>query len=253
MFVVFTIYIFRLKKSCFFRVFCFVLFLGFVRFLKRVLFVLLMVRRSKREQRRKRNNLIVSLLMIFLMVFSIIAISVIDSSPTSGFEYNGFEFNEKVVFDDVLFFDDILKYYTVINGEEVQFFFPPGRTSQVNVSEENLSYLGFADVIYFTRNPLNETDFNVNAVFFEYLTIEYNRFSFKAVGQGLTRHTLFESDVPIIGCDDASSNSLVFYLSEEPGQPSIVEVEPFCFKIQGNGEDLLFVSDYLLYKTHGVI
>lgn len=192
--------------------------------------------------------------MIFLMTFSILAFS-LDSTfnNPASFEFNGFEFDEKVFFDDRIFMQDIRKYYTVIDDEEVEFYFPPATMSQVNVSEDNLSFLSDASVVYFSRAPVSEDDFNVNLLFYDVLKLEFGENSFKTTLQGLTSHNLFEDEIGIITCDDANRNNFVFVLSNETGMSGIREVEPFCFELIGEGENFLMISDYLLYKTHGVI
>lgn len=215
-----------------------------------------MRRSSKREAKRKRRNLIMGLSMVFLMVFSILAFA-IDYSffGRSSFEYNGFVFSEKIVFDDLIFFQDIVRYSSVISGEEVYFFFPPNLMSAVVDSTENISMLKDASSVSFSRSPLVEgEESNLNSLFFDFIFFEFSRHSFKSSRRGVLYHTIFDSDLSIISCNDANSSSFVFILSEEISQdPSISEISPFCFEIKGSNEGLLYISDYLLYKSHGVI
>lgn len=198
--------------------------------------------------------MIIGFTMIFLMLFSILAFS-IDSAfqaPVS-FEFNGFEFSERIFFDDLIFFQDIRKYFTIVNGEEVSFYYPPSSMNQVNVSGDNLSLLSSASFVYFTRAPVEQEEFNPNLIFFDILKLEFAENSFKNSRQGLTSHNLFESELGIVTCDIANSNSFVFVLSNVSSMPSINEVKPFCFELVGSGENFLLLSDYLLYTVHGVI
>lgn len=215
-----------------------------------------MRRSSKKEKRRQRNNLIVGLLMVFLMVFSILAFSIDSSFRGQGdFEFNNFVFNEKIIFDDQIFNQDIRKYYTKINGEEIQFFFTPDMMSRVNVSANNLDSIRTASSVYFSRAPLSDDyEFNNELLFFDILKIEFAKNSFIYSKQGLKSHNVFESDLEVITCNDASEDSLVFMLGvESTALPTIKETEDYCFEVSGDSDNLLFVSDYLLYKIHRVI
>ena len=214
-----------------------------------------MKRSTKKEARRKRNNLIAGLVMLFVMLFSIIAFSIDSTFQSQGsFDFNDFTFRQKTVFDNKLYGQDIWKYYTFINGDEVEFYFTPQSMTQVNVSQSNLSAISSASRVLFTRRPVEQNDeFNINVLFFDVLVSEYDEFSRKIVGYGLLEHNVFESDLPLITCEFASSSDFVIILSNFSISPSIREVEPYCFEISGSGESMLQVSDYLLYKTHGVI
>lgn len=212
-----------------------------------------MKRSARQEKKRKRNNAIIGLVLAFLMVFSILAITLDGSVSGNSLVFNDVEFKQKVVYDPI-FMQDIYKFYANMDGGEVQFFFSPFESSSLNVTSDNLSDLNFASSVLFSRNPMDEEfEFNSNLLFFDVLVSEFNKYSFKQVGFGLTSHTVFESERGIINCDSASRFTPVFILSENISSPSIVEVSPYCFEIIGNGENLLRVSDYLLLKVHDVI
>jgi hypothetical protein len=208
---------------------------------------------AKQEKKRKRNNAIIGLVLAFLMVFSILAITLDGSGSGNSVVFNDVEFRQKIVFDPI-FMQDIYKFYSGMDGGEVQFFFSPFESSSMNVTSDNLSDLEFASTILFSRNPMDEEfEFDANLLFFDVLVSEFNKYSFKPVGYGLTSHTVFEYERGIIDCDSASRFTPVFILSEVVGSQSITEISPYCFEIVGNGENLLRVSDYLLLKVHGVI
>ncbi len=217
-----------------------------------------MVRRSrKKEKRRKRNNLISGLVIIFLMLFSLLAFPLLSSSPSVGgsFEYNNVTFEERVFFDDQFFFQDIRKYCADINDVEVEFFFAPGTMSRVNNSYENLSGLNDADVVLFSSRLFDGEDFDedyANLVFFDYLVLEFQKNTMMSVNKGLLDHGDFDVDDPIYTCEDASSQSPVIFLGNS-SDLSIVEVEPFCFEVNGSGDGLLIISDYLIYTFYDIL
>jgi hypothetical protein len=136
------------------------------------------------------------------------------------------------------------------------FYFAPGTMSQVNDNTTNLDNIKNTNLITFTREPLTEEiEYDINMYFFDIIRYEYSTNTFKNTQLGLINQSLFEEDMPIITCDDATENNFVFKLSKElsAGNPEINEIEPYCFEIIGNGDNLLYISDYLIYKTHGVI
>ena len=209
----------------------------------------------KKEARRKRNNLIIGLVLVVLMMFSIIAFSI---SPTNQiqntFEYNNYTFTQRVVFDENIFMQEIVRHTTEIQGQEIMFYFAPGTMGQVNDNTTNLDNIKNVNTLTFTREPLTEeTEYDINMFFFDVIRYEFSMNTFKNTQMGLTSHSLFESDTPIITCDEATQDNYVIKLSKEVGTPRINEIEPYCFEIIGNGDNLLYISDYLIYKSHGVI
>jgi len=215
-----------------------------------------MKRLSKSETKRRRTNIVLGLLMIFLMVGSIVAFAIIDNfdGGSNTFEHNGFRFEQIIVFDDVLFLSDIVRYSTTINGEEVLFFFPPSLTAQVNVSSSNIDYLSNSSVVLFSRPSVEiDAEFDEDLLFFDYVVSEFFKFSFKQVRYGVLSESIFDSDLPVITCNDASKDVFVFFFSKNGSVPSINEVSPYCFEVSGSRDNLLYVSDFLLYKVHRVI
>lgn len=205
--------------------------------------------------KRKRNTAIVGLLMVFLMVFSILAFS-LDGSMSEGgsFDFNGFRFDQLIVFEDQFFFQEIVKYSTEVEGVEVLFFFHPASMYEVNDSSTNLVDLSSSSVLLFSRKPLSESsEFNTNLFFFDALILELNKYSFRNMRYGVLESSSFEPGQEVINCDLASRSTPVFILSDDVGSPSIFEVSDYCYELRGEGDNFLYLSDYLLYKLHGVI
>ncbi|MCC7574466.1 hypothetical protein KO361_02650 [Candidatus Woesearchaeota archaeon] len=211
-----------------------------------------MRRSAKLEKRRKRNNALIGLVLVFLMVFSILAFSLDLSNDQSIIVFNDVSFSQRVIFDDKVFMQELVRFHADLGGD-VFLFFSPFEAGLVNVSAD-LSFLKQADRVLFSRRPVSEEfEFNANLLFFDVLVFEFAEYSFKPAKYGLFSHSVYESDREVINCDSASSSSPVFVLSEEVGSPAILEISPFCFEVVGNGESLLRVSDYLLLSVQGVI
>lgn len=207
----------------------------------------------KKEKAKKRNTIIVSLVMIFLMTFSILAMTLDSSNNQTSFEYNNFTFKQKVI-DHEIFQQQVQKYYIELNGEDIEFYFTPSFMDQINVSADNLDNLKDSNVIYFTREPLSdELDVTENIFFFDVLRLEFNQNVPKATSPAITDETIFESDLPVINCEDASDSQVVLKLANTTGPLSINEINPYCFEIQGDGDDLLYILDYLIYDYYDVI
>ena len=213
-----------------------------------------MKRSSKKEQKRKRRNLIAGLIMLFLMVFSILAIALDNTSRIqTSFEYNNFTINQQVVFSEI-FQQDILRYSTNINNQEILFYFAPGTTNQITINATNINTIKTAQMLQFTREPMqDELDYTENVFFFEILKLEQNLYSPKIINAGITNMTDIEMEQPIITCQDATNTAPVMKLSNETGPLTITEIENYCFEIKATRDNLLIISDYLLYKAHGVI
>ncbi|MFP4568001.1 MAG: hypothetical protein ACLFN8_03580 [Candidatus Woesearchaeota archaeon] len=209
---------------------------------------------TKKEQKRKRRNLIAGLVMLFLMVFSILAIALDNTGRMqTSFEFNNHTINQKVEYNDI-FQQDILKYYTTINEQEIEFYFPPGTMNQININATNINTIKTAQTIQFTREPMHdELDYTANVFFFELLKQEYNIYSSKIITSGITNTSTLEMEQPIITCKDATNTAPVIKLSNTTGPLKITEIETYCFEIEGTNDNLLMISDYLLYKTHDVI
>lgn len=213
------------------------------------------MKKNRQEQKRKRNTAIVGLLMVFLMVFSILAFSLDGSSRVgASFDFNDFRFNQVVIFEDQFFFQEIVKYSTKVEGEEVLFFFHPASMSVVNDSSTNLVDLSSSAMLLFSRKPLSESsEFNINLFFFDALILELNKYSFRNMRYGVLEYSSFEPAQEVINCDLASRSTPVFILSGDVGSPSIFEVSDYCYELRGEGDNFFYLSDYLLYKLHKVI
>lgn len=214
-----------------------------------------MKKTSKKQERvKKRNTIIVSLVMIFLMTFSILAISL---DPTNNnqtsFEYNNFTFNQKVINHEI-FDQQVQKYYIELNEQEIEFYFTPSSMNIINVSADNLNNIKNANIIYFTREPLSdELDVTENIFFFDLIRLEFAENVPKPTQPAVTNQTLFEPDMPVITCNDSSTSDVIIKLANTTGPLTIEEINPYCFEIKGNGDDLLYTLDYLLYKYYDVI
>lgn len=213
-----------------------------------------MRRSKKQEQKRKRNNLIGGLVIIFLMLFSILAFPMNSTTPTQGtFTYNNHTFEERIIFDEIIFQQDIRKYFTQINQQEISFYNTPTQTQRINVTEENLSNIQNAQTITFSRQPIQNEELNINIFFFDVIRIEYAINTEKNIQQGITEHAPLDDELEVINCENATQTNPIIKLSKEINTPRIHEVEPHCFEVTGDGQDLLMISDYLIYKTHNII
>ncbi len=181
------------------------------------------VTQNEIDRRKKRNILIIGLLMIFLMVFSSIAYSFLDNSKKS---------DENVVVEKGLtFYRYGDNWRTQIDGQLFEFIYLPSETEELNINGTFSFSDYFGKVLYY--NELNEGTYEV----LKNLNGVYQR------GQeACVFNETCAKDVPVKTCSD---NLFIFKESEENN----VYKSQNCVYIIG---DPVKGADALLYKLLGV-
>ncbi len=180
------------------------------------------------ERRRKRNQIIVGLIMIFIMLGSTFAI-IIDSLSNEGskgnnkIEYNGYEFIENNGF-----------WITKIGNYNFAFSYNPEQTSEIGGEFQTLDkYYGVP--LYFStesESAMNEIYRNLNGI------VERTQ-------AACIEEKECPEDWPIKDC----SNN--FIIIKESNESKIIQQDK-CVFIYGESENLTQITDGFLFKIMGI-
>ena len=189
---------------------------------------------SKQEDKKKekRNQIIVGVALLFLMLTSAIAYSLNNASETSSqtITYNGMKFTKK---DNV---------WNLQKGDYTfYFFYSPRETQELNVSlvlgvNSSLNLLNkYSNKPIYISSSINE----VNAEIYQNLV---NTGIVTRMQYACLNGTECNGDYPIKTCEDN------FIIVREANSSSIKQ-EGNCVTIEGKTEDLLKTTDEFLFRV----
>lgn len=184
------------------------------------------ISKSEHEKKRKRNSLIVGLILIVVMLGSTFGIVINslggDSSPKSKIKYGEYEFLNENGF-----------WKTSINGLELMFQYSPDQVREVNTSLKNSNnYYG---------KPLYVYSEDINS------EIELYR-NFQQIASRIQPACFNKEnctgDFPIKTCSDN------FIIIREGAEE--INQDENCIYINGEKENLLKLTDSFLYKLFNI-
>ena len=209
-----------------------------------------MVSREKKiEERRRKRNMIASVVLAGLMLMGIVGFAFqgnVTSSAGGPIELNGYEFiTQNVEGGQVL--------VTQVDGEEFFFYGSPYEAQNV-VSPINFAEtIRSADIISFAYGEISEDERQgaVEEALLSDFSVATDAVAERAQVRGADRGDLS----PVRSCEDATSENVVLLLNETVGSiyPEILQRDDNCFVIKGYGFDLLTVRDYLLLLELDII
>lgn len=184
------------------------------------------ISKSEHEKKRKRNSLIIGLILIIVMFGSVFGIIVGslggDSSGKNKREYNGYEFSNENNF-----------WKTSIGELEFVFQYFPSQTKNITSPLKNVNNYYNKPLYVYSEDANSEIEIYRN---FQQIASRMQRACFSA--ENCT------GDFPIKTCSD----NFVIILE---GEEEITQVEN-CVYIKGEKEKLLEFTDSFLYNIFGV-
>ena len=191
----------------------------------------------KEKKERKRWGLILFLVIIMI------------GTSFSVFFYGGSPQNEIVKYNGIKFVSSSNQgpWIAKVNGKEATFSFLPTEVETINVNGDIEKLNGKFEID--VTSDVNSTYKEAIALAHHQMTLTlapYNVF----IRQGFTTNSTF--NVPIIECDDATSNVPVVYFVY--GNSTSISLENDCILVKASTDaDFIKIKDRLLYGILGVI
>lgn len=211
-------------------------------------------REEKADRQRRRNSIIVGVVLVGLMIFGTLGAyvgsndqnNVIDNS----FEYEGYKF--KFVQEETF------SYYAVKVGEnaEVAFYSTPYQVKALSLDESFLNSYSFSSLI-FTSEPLPlKGNIPLYQQYLDSITNEITLSTGKTVLRGYLEKDIFNEGA-VYTCDDASTQNLVVVYKGIPAKvvsPGIYSTDTEnCYDLFATDADLILLRDYLVLLHWGIL
>lgn len=212
---------------------------------------------NRAERRKKRNNTILGIVLVGIMVFSSLAFAVFSgpgssTHDTSAFNYSGYSFTIQTANGNNV-------YETTINNQKVQFYTTPFEAEKLNVSSDfKNAYLFSKILIVSSTAPPLEGVFPVYEQYINGISKEVEGITKKRVLRGyLSEDPLNEYQK--YDCSNAANDTPVIiyhgsYIPNETRNAGIYNTnQSNCYEFVGNEQDILSLRDYLIYFDMGVL
>jgi hypothetical protein len=195
----------------------------------------------KRDNREKRNRIILSVVIAFVMILS-----------TIGFFY-GSQVNEN---EQKYTINNKTYSYTRENNqyvlelnkkEKIGFYYLPFEIN-MNITDEILNSIQNSKVVYITFDPDAEKPEYIDLARFDLAMNFLNKNIY--VIEGTTKESQ-EINLPIITCENATAYMPVIYLQESNITNLINDNN--CIRMQGKNLDFIKFRDLMLYKLYGIL
>ena len=184
--------------------------------------------KAEQGKKRKRNQIIVGLILVGVMILSTLGYAFNDNSSENSKKivYNGFKFENQ-------------QGLWVLNtgGIDFGFQYNPNEVERVNGVINPLNN--------YTGKPLYISCSNRNAEFEIYQNLD--RFILRKQYACLVNSTCGDENLPIKTCED----NFILIEESEDNSSSIIQ-EQNCVFIKGNKEELVKITDEFLFKIIGV-
>jgi hypothetical protein len=204
--------------------------------------------RSKKQERKARRNVIIAgLIMIFLMVFSMLAVYV-SNQENNALKYGNTTFNIEQVQGSQM-------YSTKLNGQKYYFYTLPDAATAAIGDLTGIDRISTATTLIFTENPLGiDAQASSEQITFYGVAKDLSMTAGKTILAGITKEDSLSTQ-KVFTCDNATTNMPVLMLNESVYSVNInvTEIKPNCFEINAGGMDLLIMRDYILYRSLGII
>jgi len=182
----------------------------------------------KEEKKRKRNGIIIGLILVGIMVLSILGYSFLGEEKNNNTEkiiYNNFEFENVNGF-----------WTTKINGIPFAFKYNP---TQINETESNLTSLDYYNKPLYISSENKEAESEI------YRNLFYQNQIVQRMQYACLEGEVCEGDFPVKTCEDN------FVIIKEANESKIIQKDN-CVFIEGKQEDLTKISDEFLYRIFGI-
>lgn len=206
----------------------------------------------KHERKKKRNTIIIGILLVALMTVGILGYGNNQNSSSGGsnkFDYNGFDFTAvQDVNGNILF---IAKN----NGIELgYFYFQPIDTEDIEFSPEFREALLTSDTLAIATEPLGiDGEFNNDRIYHNILAQHIKQIAGKNIIQASSKDDPF-SELPYYDCSKASPDTPVIIIDGNATTVTSVENADTndCYLIHASGIEILKMRDKIIYVMLGI-
>lgn len=187
------------------------------------------------EKKQKRNQIIIGVITISIMVLSLFGISLFSSQQTTQ------------KFRNIKFYVNPDGSYTLKTKPKIILYTHPSLLAALNYSRLELQAVKNSSVIILSFNPNMSAD-SLQAVDIARLSFQQQALKpvFSAVTNPSTNYKL-----PIITCSNSTRESVVILFTES--QKSGLRLNNSCIIVEGFGRSLLEYSELLLLGSRGVL
>ncbi|MGV8162552.1 MAG: hypothetical protein ACP5N2_04445 [Candidatus Nanoarchaeia archaeon] len=201
----------------------------------------------RKEKRMKRNNIIIGGILLLLMVFSMLAVAVIDPQTQSELSYNGYEFS-------VIDSEGGQMVLTKVNNQEYSFYTMPLDAKRIIENVTGIDVISSSSTLIFAKEPLGlGNSASSEQLYYSLLIYDLKVASEKTILSGLSAQDDYSNE-KVYTCDDASEFTPVIMMKKGIYTSLNIDViEPNCFELSSDPLNILILRDYLLYKSLGII
>jgi len=193
------------------------------------------------EQRKKRVNIIITIVVGFLMVASIFAYVIFDTGQSNNeLSYNKFTF--QTVNNG---------YRTKINGAYYDFTYYPSELERINISNDIAGKLMNAQGIIFVFDP-NETIDNLQ--YSDYVRLDLSKQLTTPVIFGITEPSNTYTSMMVLGCTNATAQYPFILLNISSSSTFEQDSKyPDCIIMNAKLKEIIALKDRLVYRMLGVM
>lgn len=203
-------------------------------------------RSLRKERRMKRNNIIIGIILLVLMVGSMLAVTIGNSSDAN------------LVYGDYVFkIEDVeggQMATTKVNGQKYYFYSLPSDALALFQNQTAVRDISFAQTIILVKEPLNlGSQASSDHVVFDQLALDLGALSEKTIITGISKEDEFSQKL-VYTCNDASDTTAVIMLQN--GTYSSTNISPIsdnCYGLKSDSMGILILRDYLVYRSLGII
>ena len=192
------------------------------------------------SRREKRNQIIISMFIAAIMIFSILGFIYGRDPTTNKIKY---EINNRTYF----FEKEYNTYSLTIDTNKVVFYTLPSDVD-FNLTKLTMDRVKNSKMIYMTFDPGQEDLSYVDLVRFS-LAEELLGFGIFIVG-GVTEET-DQYQLPVVDCNNATA--FVPVIKFQNSNTTEINLKENCIIIKGKNFDFVKFRDLLLYKLYGVL
>lgn len=205
------------------------------------------------EKLRRRNSIIIGVVLIALMGFSVLSYSFYGTGGSSDSSNTDIKYNGHTLKTEST--NGVTVLTTNWNGTKIFFYSAPLYASAFMNKDFEAVY-PYIPTIAFTKPPLGVNDTNfADEQYYNYMFNDIQGFSGKKIIVASTRTDLL-NDLPVLTCSDASPNRLVIVLNNTNVSGTVDSgletINSYCFRADATGLDILSLRDYILYTGLGV-
>lgn len=195
------------------------------------------VRRNKEAEKKRRTQIIISVIFVVLMIFSVMGIYVsnLQNQSLSNFNYGDYEFEVQEIAPGQT------ALITQVNGEDIPFYSLPQDTLTIPTKGNVSAVIGSTGYLVVAHNPTVETA----------QLIDLMRFDFDRYGQVLAISVPFTDNGSGVTCLNATAQIPIVTINQSTS--TSINVDGSCVQIQATPTDLILIRDRLLFSMLGIM